>query len=87
VNILLKYIFGLYVYNLAFNIEFTNICFISEILLKSTCTNQHLLLYNANPSLIFSEVTEVSKLENNKDHFSITTENMGVNKVIDFLNR
>ncbi|HZK93861.1 MAG TPA: CocE/NonD family hydrolase [Prolixibacteraceae bacterium] len=50
-------------------------------------TNQHLLLYNANPSLIFSEVTEVSKLENNKGHFSITTENLGANKVIDFLKR
>ena len=49
--------------------------------------NQHLLFYNANPSLISSGATEVSKLEDNKDYFSITAENIGVDKVIDFLNQ
>ena len=45
----------------------------------------YLILYNANPALIFSQVVEVSKLENHKNHFSVTTENMGVDKVMDFL--
>lgn len=44
---------------------------------------QHLLFYNANPSLISSGATEVRKLEDN-DNFSIIAGNIGADKVIDF---
>lgn len=47
--------------------------------------SKRLLLYNANPTLKVAEITEVNKLENNKDNFSVTTENIGVDKVINFL--
>ncbi|WP_051084324.1 alpha/beta hydrolase family protein [Segetibacter koreensis] len=47
--------------------------------------NKRLLLYNANPSLKLPEVPEVSKLENNENNFSVKTDNIGVDQVIDFL--
>ena len=46
---------------------------------------QHLILYNADPSLISSGATEVSKLEDNNNFFIIAG-NIGADKVIDFLN-
>jgi hypothetical protein len=48
---------------------------------------QHLLLFNANPSLISSGAIEVSNLENDKNHFSITTEMNGDDKVLNFIDR
>lgn len=46
---------------------------------------QQLLLFNANPSLTSSGPIEVSKLENDKNYFSITEEKIGVDKVLDFI--
>ena len=47
-------------------------------------SNQHLIFFNAFPSLRFSRITAVSKLENNEDHFSITTEDLAIGRILDF---
>ncbi|WP_018615458.1 hypothetical protein [Segetibacter koreensis] len=50
-------------------------------------TYKQLVMYNAHPSLLFSKVTEWSKIENKKDSFNITPDNIATDKVVDFLSR
>jgi hypothetical protein len=49
--------------------------------------DKHVTLYNAHPSFRTSGVIEVSKLENNSQNFSILTENINEDKVVDLLIR
>ncbi len=48
-------------------------------------TNQNMLLYNANPSLVSSEITEVAKLGDNKEGFSMIPGDLGVDELLDFI--
>jgi hypothetical protein len=50
-------------------------------------TDKRLLMYNAHASMISAEVKELSKIENKKDEFNITTENIATDRVVDFLTR
>ncbi len=47
--------------------------------------DKHLLFYNAHPSFLTSGAIEISTLEKNKQNFSITTEDAGEDKIINFL--
>lgn len=48
-------------------------------------SNQHLLLFNATPNMIYPELNKVTELENNKNHFSVLTEKIALNKLTGFL--
>jgi hypothetical protein len=48
-------------------------------------SNQHLLLFNATPNMIYPELNKVTGLENNKSHFSVLTEKIALNKLTGFL--